>query len=108
MIKAVITPWQAGDDMRERLARGAKIAILFGRERWGLRNDEVSLADIIVTSPVNPAFASINIAQAVLLMGYEWFKEQTETRGQHPYELAALDEPGLQMPDTRPATEEEI
>ncbi len=54
----------------------------FGRERWGLSNDEVSLADVIVTAPVNPAFASINIAQAVLLVGYEWYKEQAETLGQ--------------------------
>ncbi len=48
--------------------------MLFGRERTGLENDEVSLADAIVTYPVNPAFASLNLAQAVLLMGYEWFK----------------------------------
>ena len=55
--------------------------MLFGRERWGLSNDEVSLADIIVTAPVNPAFASINIAQAVLLMGYEWFKDHAVSLG---------------------------
>ena len=74
MIKEVITPEQAGDDMRARIARGEKLAILFGRERWGLNNDEIILADEIVTFPVNPAFASLNIAQAVLLMSYEWMK----------------------------------
>ena len=75
MIKEVITPEQAGSDMRGADRRAARnLAMLFGRERWGLNNDEVSLADVIVTAPVNPAFASLNIAQAVLLVGYEWYK----------------------------------
>ena len=108
MTKEVITPEQAGGDMRARIARGENIAVLFGRERWGLDNDEISLADVIVTAPVNPAFASINIAQAVLLMGYEWFKNQAETLGQQTPELAALAGPGLQTPDTRLATKEEL
>jgi tRNA/rRNA methyltransferase len=108
MIKEVITPEQAGHDMRARVARDEKVAILFGRERWGLSNEEVSLADVIVTAPVNPAFASINIAQAVLLMGYEWFKEHAVSLGQQTPELAALDGPGLQTPDTRLATKEEL
>jgi len=108
MIKEVITPEEAGHDMRRRIARGEKVAVLFGRERWGLSNDEVSLADVIVTAPVNPAFASINIAQAVLLVGYEWYKDQAETLGQQTPELPALDGPGLQTPDTRPATKEEF
>ena len=108
MIKEVITPEQAGEGMRARVGRGEKVALLFGRERWGLNNDEVSLADVIVTAPVNPAFASINIAQAVLLMGYEWFKDQAESLGQQTPELPALEGPGLQTPDTRPATKEEF
>jgi len=108
MIKEVVTPEQAGRDMRERIGRGEKLAIIFGRERWGLNNDEISLADVIVTAPVNPAFASINIAQAVLLMGYEWFKDQAASLGQQTPELPALGGPGLQTPDTRPATKEEL
>ncbi|MFN4144094.1 RNA methyltransferase [Aestuariivirga sp.] len=108
MIKEVITPEQAGHDMRARVGRGERVAILFGRERTGLTNDEISMADVIVTAPVNPAFASINIAQAVLLMGYEWFKERAETLGQQTPELPALEGPGLQTPDTRPATKEEL
>jgi len=47
---------------------------MFGRERNGLENDEVALADRIVTLPVNPAFASLNLAQAVVIVAYEWFK----------------------------------
>ncbi len=53
-------------------AGGSRTGILFGRERWGLENDEVALANIIVTFPVDPAFASLNVAQSVLLMTYEW------------------------------------
>lgn len=108
MIKEVITPEQAGEGMRERIGRGEKVALLFGRERWGLNNDEISLSDVIVTAPVNPAFASINIAQAVLLMGYEWFKDQAETLGQQTPQLDALSGSGLVMPDTRAATKEEL
>ena len=108
MTKDVMTPEQAGHDMRARAARGEKLALLFGRERFGLNNDEVSLADVIVTAPVNPAYASLNMAQAVLLMGYEWFRHDATSLGQATPELAALAGPGLQMPDTRPATKEEL
>jgi tRNA/rRNA methyltransferase len=108
MIKEVITPEQAGDDMRMRIGRGEKVALLFGRERFGLSNDEISLCDVIVTAPVNPAFASLNMAQAVLLMGYEWYREQAESLGQKTPELAALVGPGLQTPDTRLASKEEL
>lgn len=108
MIKEVITPEQAGHDMRARIGRGEKVALLFGRERFGLSNDEISLCDVIVTAPVNPAFASLNMAQAVLLMGYEWYREQADSLGQKTPELAALEGPGLQTPDTRLATKEEI
>ena len=60
---------------RSRPARRSRI--LFGRERIGLENDEVALADRIVTLPVNPAFASLNLAQAVVIVAYEWFKLAT-------------------------------
>lgn len=108
MTKDVMTPEQAGIDMRARVARGEKVVLMFGRERTGLNNEEVSLADMIVTAPVNPAYASLNIAQAVLLMGYEWFKHEATSLGQSTPELAALSGPGLQMPDTQPATKEEL
>ncbi|TGD99338.1 RNA methyltransferase [Methylobacterium nonmethylotrophicum] len=55
-----------------RLAAGERVGILFGRERVGLSNDEVSLADAIVTFPVDPQHASLNLAQSVLLVAYEW------------------------------------
>jgi len=72
--KPVIGPDAAAREMAPRLAAGESVAVVFGRERWGLMNDEVGLADRIVTFPVNPAFASLNLAQAVLLIAYEWFK----------------------------------
>ena len=72
--KPVIGPDEAAAQMAGRLAVGETVAVVFGRERWGLENEEVGLADRIVTFPVNPAFASLNLAQAVLIVAYEWFK----------------------------------
>ena len=75
--KPVVSAEEAARVMAPRIHAGEKIALLFGRERWGLENHEVGLADMIVTLPVNPAFASLNLAQAVLILGYEWFKHTT-------------------------------
>src|ERR1700683_5374509 len=72
--KPVIGPAEAAAQMVPRLAGGETVAVVFGRERWGLENDEVGLADRIITFPINPAFASVNLAQAVLIVAYEWFK----------------------------------
>lgn len=76
--KAVRGPVVAARTLRARENAGERTGILFGRERFGLENEEVALADEIVTFPVNPAFASLNIAQAVLLMSYEWMKAGME------------------------------
>ena len=70
--KAVLTPSAAMTTTAA--AAGEKRGILFGPERTGLDNDEVAIADAIVTFPSNPAYASLNLAQAVLICGYEWFK----------------------------------
>lgn len=72
--KPVLAPEAAVREMAGETYKQGRAAILFGRERWGLTNEEVALADRIVTFPVDPDFASLNLAQAVLLMGYEWFK----------------------------------
>ncbi|MBK8456845.1 MAG: RNA methyltransferase [Phyllobacteriaceae bacterium] len=72
--KPVLSPVEAAREMRARAGAGQRCAILFGREKFGLFNDEVALADAIVTFPVDPDFSSLNIAQAVLLMSYEWMK----------------------------------
>src|SRR6201985_1959771 len=76
--KPVMGPQAAAQEIAAQGAGGGKAGILFGRERWGLTNEEVARANRIITFPVNPGFASLNLAQAVLLMGYEWFKLSTE------------------------------
>ena len=72
--KPVVGAAEAAALMAPRIAAGETVAIRFGRERNGLENAEVALADCILTLPVNPAFASLNLAQAVVIIGYEWFK----------------------------------
>jgi tRNA/rRNA methyltransferase len=75
--KPVIGAEAAAAQAAPRVAAGENVAIVFGRERNGLENHEVALADAILTLPVNPAFASLNLAQAVVIAGYEWFKLQS-------------------------------
>ncbi len=81
MQKEVIGPDIAAQRMAAHVAAGKGVGLLFGREKWGLLNEEVALADTIVTLPVEPAFASLNIAQAVLILAYEWRRQsgQAET-----------------------------
>jgi len=74
MTKPVLTPESAVMEMSGRTHKGERCGILFGRERWGLNNDEVSLAHALIIAPVDPTYASLNLAQAVLLVGYEWRK----------------------------------
>jgi tRNA/rRNA methyltransferase len=76
--KPVVAPEVAAREIAGEVAGGGTVGILFGRERYGLQNQEVALANRIVTFPVNPGFASLNLAQAVLLIGYEWFKLATD------------------------------
>ncbi len=78
--KPVVGAAEAAQLMAQRIAAGGTVAILFGRERNGLENDEVALADRIVTLPVNPAFASLNLAQAAVIMAYEWFKLASDAK----------------------------
>ena len=74
--KPVIGAAAAAAEMAPRVAAAENVAIVFGRERNGLENHEVARADRILTLPVNPAFASLNLAQAVVIVAYEWFKQQ--------------------------------
>lgn len=72
MSKPVRGPDAAARTMVRLAGEGVRVGILFGRERSGLTNDELTLADELVTFPVDPDFASLNVAQAVLLVAYEW------------------------------------
>lgn len=71
--KPVLTPEAAASEMHRQDGRSA---VLFGAERSGLETDDVALARAIVTVPINPEFASLNLAQAVILVAYEWSKPQ--------------------------------
>jgi len=97
MIKRVATPRRAAKEMRKAASAGRKVGVLFGRERTGLENDDIALADAVIAVPLNPGFASLNLAQAVLLVGYEWFQAADETP---PSQLI--------VNETRPATKAEL
>ena len=73
MIKKVAGPRGWALTMRKAILNGEKCGVLFGAERSGLHNDEIALADTLVTLPTNPSFSSLNLAQSVLLVGYEWY-----------------------------------
>jgi tRNA/rRNA methyltransferase len=106
--KPVLTPEEAAAEMRKRFARGEKCGILFGRERNGLETGEVALADALVMIPVNSRFASLNLAQAVLLLGYAWVRESGgATLGRvTTYETPV--QSGLNLGSDRPATKQEL
>src|SRR5882724_9581300 len=89
LAKPVVGPGAAAQEMVGQINDGGTVGILFGRERYGLQNEEVGLANRIITFPVNPGFASLNLAQAVLLIGYEWFK--LATAGALPFAMRELD-----------------
>src|SRR5579872_4268793 len=94
--KPVVGPEAAVAEMAGQIRSGGTVGILFGRERYGLQNEEVGLANRIITFPVNPGFASLNLAQAVLLIGYEWFKLSTANR--LPFAMPERSEPASQHP----------
>ena len=78
MLKPVVTPKYAAQETHEAAAGGGRVGFLFGAEKDGLDNSDVSLADAILSIPTNPSFSSFNIAQAVLLVAYEWFQAQAD------------------------------
>lgn len=78
LTKAVFTPEEAMRDAHARIAQGQKVGVLFGPERAGLENADLVHAGALISVPVNPAFASLNLAQCVLLMAYEWRRQSGE------------------------------
>ena len=89
-VKPVFTARGFATDARVRSGEGQKIGILFGREREGLWNSEVSLSSAMITVPLNPGNTSLNIGQAVLLIGYEWWTAQDQTVDQRLETTEAL------------------
>ena len=78
IVREVLTPQAAAKRLREAAHDGVKTAILFGGERAGLTNEEMDLADAAITIPT-AEFSSLNLGQAVLLLGYEWWKAADAT-----------------------------
>ena len=90
LTKPVYTPEAAMAEAASRIAQGQRVGVLFGPERAGLENDDIAQANAIVSVPVNPDFASLNLAQCVLLMGYEWMRQKTDA-APVVHELAGTD-----------------
>lgn len=74
MVKVVYTPIKAGEKLNTFLNKKAKVAYIFGPERTGLENEDIVLADALVRIPLNPEHPSLNLAQAVLLIGWSWWQ----------------------------------
>jgi tRNA/rRNA methyltransferase len=79
IIKPVLTARGAAFELREICNRGLRAGILFGPERAGLDNDDIASADMLVRYELNPAFMSLNLAQAVMVMAYEWWTSNDPT-----------------------------
>lgn len=97
MIKEVVTPKHCSALMRGYVDEGEKVGLLFGPEKAGLKNEDIALSTAIVSVPLNPSFASINLAQAVGLMSYEWFQTGSDIPDSY-----------TPMSDTKPATAGEL
>ncbi|HEY6981797.1 RNA methyltransferase [Reyranella sp.] len=97
LVQRIVTARQAALDMRGWIARGRKVGILFGPERTGLSNDDMVHADTALTIPLNPQFSSLNVAQAVLIVAYEWAAANDATLAERLADHA-----------TRPASKEEL
>ena len=108
LAKPVLTPEQAVAEILRRQERGQRCGVLFGPERTGLETDEIAIADAVIMAPVNPKFASLNLAQAALLFGYEWIKATEHgTLGRVTTYEQPL-EPGLRSRGSQPATKDEL
>ncbi len=97
LIKDVYSPEAAMQLAAQKIAQGQRVGVIFGPERAGLENDDLSHASALVTVPVNPEYPSLNLAQCVLLLGYEWRRATQEVVG-----LERV------MPDTQPANASDI
>jgi tRNA/rRNA methyltransferase len=97
LVKPIVTARRAAEEMRAHWQAGRKIGILFGPERTGLVNDDITLSDAMIAIPLNPGFSSLNLAQAVLLVAYEWWG----TRGHQ-------EERYVHVGASRPATKAEM
>ena len=106
--KPVLTPEQAIAEIRTRIARGERCGLLFGRERNGLETTEVASCDALIMIPVNSRFASLNLAQAVLILGYAWMRDQPQASLGRVTTYETPLASGMNMGDDTPATKEQM
>jgi tRNA/rRNA methyltransferase len=97
LVQRIVTARHAAREIRGWIAAGERVGILFGPERTGLENDDIVQADTALSIPLNPQFSSLNVAQAVLLVSYEWIASADETPVERMSEHA-----------TRPADKDEL
>jgi len=97
LVQRIVTARHAASEIRGWIAAGERVGILFGPERTGLENDDIVQADTALSIPLNPQFSSLNVAQAVLLVSYEWIASADETPVERMSEHA-----------TRPADKDEL
>jgi tRNA/rRNA methyltransferase len=97
LVQRIVTARHAASEIRGWIAAGERVGILFGPERTGLENDDIVQADTALSIPLNPQFSSLNVAQAVLLVSYEWIASADETPVERLSEHA-----------TRPADKDEL
>ncbi|QMU57842.1 MAG: TrmJ/YjtD family RNA methyltransferase [Boseongicola sp.] len=90
LTKPVFTPEAAMADARARMSAGESVAVMFGPERAGLENEDISRANALISVPVNPEFPSLNLAQCVLLTAYEWQRQAKAVEGEY-LELAGTE-----------------
>lgn len=83
MTKEIYSPDDGIQIIKEKVLNGEKVAFLFGAERTGLENKEIVYANGIIEIPLNPLHSSLNLSQAVLLLGYEWYKKTLTTTNTH-------------------------
>lgn len=100
MIKPVFTPESAAIEGKQRIKQEQNVGIVFGAERSGLDNDDISQCQAILSIPTNPDFSSLNLGQAVLLMAYEWMRVQDEDTQEKA--------PALDMGDSFPAKQDDV
>ena len=79
IVKSVLTARGAAGELRDIAERGLRAGLLFGPERAGLDNDDMAQADALIRYPLNPAFTSVNLAQAMMVMAYEWWQSGDDT-----------------------------
>lgn len=108
MVKEILSPESSAKIMHQKVENNQKVGILFGREKSGLTNTDISFADSIVIAPVDPECASLNLAQSVLLMGYEWRRQLNLPTLGRKTQFDGPAKEGTLLKENRPATKKEL